>query len=108
MDDFYVWEFSKWKRWLFMITLSLFIALFLWFGRPSSLFVFSKDTPTALIKGNESEENISLTFNISWGEEKDEGILKDIKQNQVQSTFFVSVDWKVRHPALVICYFIDK
>ncbi|HLS59859.1 MAG TPA: polysaccharide deacetylase family sporulation protein PdaB [Virgibacillus sp.] len=108
MDDFYVWEFSKWKRWLFIITLSLFIALFLWFGRPSSLFVFSKDTPTALIKGNESEENISLTFNISWGEEKVEGILKELKQNQVQATFFVSGEWAERHPAIVERIIEDK
>jgi len=70
MDDFYVWEFSKRKRWLFLIIFSLCIALFLWFGRHSSLFVFTKDTPTALIKGNESEANISLTFNISWGKRK--------------------------------------
>src|SRR5690625_3532768 len=108
MDDFYVWEFSKRKRWLFLIIFSLCIALFLWFGRHSSLFVFTKDTPTALIKGNESEANISLTFNISWGEEKVEGILKELKQNQVQATFFVSGEWAERHPAIVERIIEDK
>src|SRR5690625_4526445 len=108
MDDFYVWEFSKRKRWLFLIIFSLCIALFLWFGRHSSLFVCTKDTPTALIKGNESEANISLTFNISWGEEKVEGILKELKQNQVQATFFVSGEWAERHPAIVERIIEDK
>lgn len=101
MGHFYVWEFNKWKRWTIIILFSLFAAVFLWFERDGAFTVFSKDEPTALSKGNANETNIALTFNISWGDEKIVEILKQLEQNQVQASFFVSGEWAEKHPDIV-------
>lgn len=55
----------------------------------------------ALMKGNEKEKNIALTFNISWGDEKVHDILKVLKKHDVRATFFVSGEWAERHPHII-------
>lgn len=95
---FYVWKFDKWKRWVVIVLLALFTALFLWIEQFSSFTIFTtKEEPTALVKGNPNESDIALTFNISWGEEKVYDILNELEKNQVQATFFVSGEWAERH-----------
>ena len=101
MQDFYVWELHKWKRWLVVVLFALVAATFLWFEKDGAFFVFSKESSTALVKGNADETNISLTFNISWGEEKVNDILKELAENEVQATFFVSGEWAERHPEIL-------
>ncbi|MFD1040366.1 polysaccharide deacetylase family sporulation protein PdaB [Virgibacillus byunsanensis] len=101
MSHFYVWRFNRWKRWMIIVLFALFTATFLWFERDGAFSVFSQDKPTALSKGNANEENIALTFNISWGEERVHDILKQLEQNQVQATFFVSGEWAERHPGVL-------
>src|SRR5690625_490516 len=101
MGNFYVWNFNKWKRWTIIVLFSLFAAVFLWFERDGAFTVFSKDEPTALSKGNANETNIALTFNISWGDEKIDDILKQLEQNQVHASFFVSGEWAEKHPDIV-------
>lgn len=101
MQYFYVLEFSKWKRWVIIILLSLFTAVFLWFEQNGTYSVFSKQEPSAFSKGDANEEAISLTFNISWGEEKVFDILKQLESDQVQATFFVSGEWAERHPDIL-------
>lgn len=102
MQHFYVWNFSTWKRWLFIVLLAFFTATFLWFENNGSFSVISKEKEvTALTKGNPNEPNLSLTFNISWGEEKVHDILKELEQQQVIATFFVSGEWAERHPDLI-------
>src|SRR5699024_6713757 len=91
MGHFYTFKIQHLKRWVIVIILALFTATFLWFEQTSSFSVLSsQDKPTALTKGNAEESNISLTFNISWGEEKVYDILNELKKNDVQATFFVS------------------
>ncbi|SDR14195.1 polysaccharide deacetylase family sporulation protein PdaB [Virgibacillus salinus] len=101
MEHFYVVRFNKWKRWLIVFIFALFTATFLWFESEGALSVFSEDEPVALTKGNASESNIALTFNISWGEDKVHAILKQLDQKQVQATFFVSGEWAERHPEIL-------
>lgn len=101
MQHFYVLEFTKWKRWMFIILLALFTATFLWFERDGAFSIFSKEQPTALTKGNPNESAIALTFNISWGEEKVYDILKQLEQHQATATFFVSGEWAERHPDII-------
>ncbi|WP_164670719.1 polysaccharide deacetylase family sporulation protein PdaB [Virgibacillus doumboii] len=101
MDHFYVLRFHKWKRWLIVMLFAFFTAAFLWFQSDGAFSAFSKEEPTALTKGDANEPNIALTFNISWGEEKVHDILKDLKQKQVQATFFVSGEWAERHPKIL-------
>lgn len=101
MKHFYVWNFGQWKRWTIVVLFALFAATFLWFERGGVLSVSSKPDPAIFAKGNEDEKNISLTFNISWGEEKVHDILTQLAQNQTPATFFVSGEWAERHPDIV-------
>lgn len=102
LQHFYVLNFSKWKRWLFIILLAFFTATFLWFENNRTFSVLSTGKEvSALTKGNPNEPNLSLTFNISWGEEKIHDILKELEEHQVTATFFVSGEWAERHPDLI-------
>lgn len=76
--------------------------LLVWTQTPSIISVFSnEEEPVALSKGNEDLEDIALTFNISWGEEKVESILEALEKEDVQATFFVSGEWAERHPDIL-------
>lgn len=99
-EHFYVWRF-KWKKWLTIIGCAMAAAIFLWFQQVNVWSVFSGEKSSILGKGNKKEPNISLTFNISWGEERAHDILKQLKEHQVQATFFVSGEWAERHPDIV-------
>jgi len=101
MEHFYTFRFNRWKRWLVIIVFALFTAGILFFGRNGSFFVFSPNESGAFSKGNVDEESIALTFNISWGEEKVHDILEQLKENDVQATFFLSGEWAERHPDIV-------
>ncbi|WP_077303267.1 polysaccharide deacetylase family sporulation protein PdaB [Virgibacillus pantothenticus] len=101
MQHFYVWRFNKWKRWFAVAVVALFTATFLWLEWNGEFTVFSNKEPTAMSKGNANENNIALTFNISWGEERVDHILKRLKEEGVQATFFVSGEWAEKHPDIV-------
>ncbi|NBJ70781.1 MULTISPECIES: polysaccharide deacetylase family sporulation protein PdaB [Clostridia] len=101
MQHFYVWRFNKWKRWFAVAAVALFTATFLWLEWNGEFTVFSNKEPTAMSKGNANENNIALTFNISWGEERVDHILKRLKEEGVQATFFVSGEWAEKHPDIV-------
>lgn len=102
LQFFYVWKFSRWKRWGLIVLLALFTAIFLWIEQFGAFSVFTtKDEATALVKGNPDEKNIALTLNISWGEEKVHDILDVLEKNQIQATFFVSGEWAERHPEIL-------
>ncbi|MEN2466568.1 polysaccharide deacetylase family sporulation protein PdaB [Ornithinibacillus sp. JPR2-1] len=101
MNHFYVWRFSRIKRWALVAILAFFTAGFLWFESNGVFSVFSKNEAVALTKGSSKEPNIALTFNISWGEEKVHDILKQLEEHQVQATFFVSGEWAEKHPDIL-------
>lgn len=101
MDHFYVIKIRNALRWGIVIILAFATALFLWIGNNNFLSVFGKEVPAAISRGNKEQPNIALTFNISWGEEKVHDILDQLKEHQVQATFFLSGEWAERHPAIV-------
>lgn len=101
MKHFYVWNFTKKKRYITIAIISFIVALLFFIQTTPFSFVFSKDQQTALTKGNRNENNVALTFNISWGEEKVYGILDVLKKNKVRATFFVSGEWAERHPQII-------
>lgn len=100
MHFFYIWKF-RWRRWTVVVLLALFTATLLWMDQYGAFSFFTKEEPTALIRGNENENNIALTFNISWGEEKVYDILEQLDKHQTQATFFVSGEWAERHPEIL-------
>ncbi|SDK57180.1 polysaccharide deacetylase family sporulation protein PdaB [Sediminibacillus albus] len=102
MEHFYVLKWNRWKRWAFIMIAALFSAFILWIDSESTLSVFSsKESPAALSKGNDQDPDIALTFNISWGNEKVEPILEQLKKHKAKATFFLSGEWAERHPEIV-------
>lgn len=102
MSYFYAWRISKWKRYVYIGLFALISAVVIWSESTGSFSVFSSsDEPAAFVKGNSKENKIALTFNISWGEEKVFDILKQLKDHNVQATFFVSGEWAERHPDIL-------
>ncbi|MEI3613233.1 polysaccharide deacetylase family sporulation protein PdaB [Pseudogracilibacillus sp. SO30301A] len=101
MQHFYVFNFNKKKRFFAIVLLGLITAFFIIIEPARFLFVFSKDQQTALTKGNIDENQLALTFNISWGEEKVFDILNVLKEQDVRATFFVSGEWAERHPQII-------
>lgn len=102
MSYFYAWRFSKWKRFLYIGLFALIAAVIIWSESTGSYSVFSNSEKTsAFVQGNSKDNSIALTFNISWGEEKVFDILKQLKEHNVQATFFVSGEWAERHPDIL-------
>lgn len=101
MKYFYVIHANKWKRTFIIVLFAFFAAVFLWAERGGIWSVFNDAEETVLSKGNANEENIAITFNISWGEEKVHDILEQLAEHKVRATFFVSGEWAERHPDIL-------
>ncbi len=83
--------------------MSFFAAVYLLTETTSTYSVFSTENgPQALVKsGQEDSKQVSLTFNISWGQEKVYDVLDVLKKENVHATFFVSGEWAERHPDIL-------
>lgn len=101
MGHFYVWKFSRRNKIVVLLTLSLLCALLIYIKPLQIYSVFKEDESVAITRGNVKENNVSLTFNISWGEEKVYDILKVLEEQEVRATFFVSGEWAERHPQIL-------
>jgi len=102
MDFFYTIKMRTLKFWGLGFVLAFFVAMFLWLGTNDTFTASSPSEETsALVKGNPDASDISLTFNISWGEERVFDILETLKEHDVQATFFVSGEWAERHPNIL-------
>lgn len=101
MQHFYVWKFKARYGFLFIFLFLFITFLFIYMKPFPILSVFQEDEPTAVTKGNEANNKVSLTFNISWGDTKVYDILKSLKQYDIQATFFVSGEWAERHPHIL-------
>lgn len=90
------------KTLLLILPISFFVALFLFLESNYSSMVFSsKEEPRALQTGNEANNAIALTFNISHGDEQALPILERLEKEDVTATFFLSGEWAERHPDIV-------
>ncbi|WP_174734567.1 polysaccharide deacetylase family sporulation protein PdaB [Mesobacillus harenae] len=100
MNFFYVLNGKTIKQVFIVIIAALFTSWYLYIENIVQLPAFStKDGPKAVYKG---DEDLALTFNIGWGDEKAEPILDVLKAEKVQTaTFFLAGAWAERHPDLV-------
>lgn len=102
VQHFHVWKWSSLKRWGLVVIAALFCAIFLVVERDSAFSVFSTDKgPRALISSGEKGKDVSLTFNISWGQQQVYPILDTLKKHGVKATFFVNGEWAERHPEIL-------
>jgi polysaccharide deacetylase family sporulation protein PdaB len=100
MNFFYVLNTRMLKQLSLILIVAFFTAWFLYLENLVNLPVFSTSNgPKAVYRG---EKDIALTFNIGWGDEKAEPILKILeKENVKTATFFLAGSWAERHPDLV-------
>lgn len=103
MNRIYVIHAKKIKQTLIVAIAALFTAGILYVENVVQYPVFSAISgPKAIYKGESKGNKVSLTFDISWGDEKALPILDTLKRNQISNaTFFISASWAERHPAIV-------
>lgn len=81
-----------------MICLVLIIVAFVGIGNAS--IAMSLDNK-AIYRGNENESNVSLMFNVYWGTEYIEPILKVLEKQGVKTTFFIGGSWATKNNVLL-------
>ncbi len=60
-----------------------------------------KDLPPAPVyKGNEEKKMVSFLINVAWGNEYIPDMLKTLKENNIEATFFLEGRWVKKHPEL--------
>ncbi|WP_079504225.1 polysaccharide deacetylase family protein [Mesobacillus jeotgali] len=100
MNFFYVMNAKSIKTVFVIVVAAFFTAWFFYMENMVQVPAFSaKDGPKAIYQG---ENDLALTFNIGWGDEKAGPILDVLaKQKAGAVTFFLSGSWAERHPDLV-------
>ncbi|MFC0275059.1 polysaccharide deacetylase family sporulation protein PdaB [Metabacillus herbersteinensis] len=103
MNQFYVFHVKKVKRLVIILIAAFFTAGILYVENVVHLPVFSSsDGPKAVYRGDTKNTEVSLTFDISWGDVMAEPILDTLKKQGItNTTFFLSASWAERHPDLV-------
>ncbi|MCG8398603.1 polysaccharide deacetylase family sporulation protein PdaB [Bacillus atrophaeus] len=103
MNHFYVWHIKRVKQIIIIIIAAFATAGFFYIQKAVPLPVFSTDSgPKAIYKGETKSDSVSLTFDISWGDERALPILDTLKTNGIKNaTFFLSASWAERHPDTV-------
>lgn len=103
MNQFHVIYMKKIKQLAMIIVAAFFTAGILYVENVLNYPVFStSDGPKAIYRGESKNNEIALTFDISWGDVKAEPILDTLKkQNIKNATFFLSASWAERHPDIV-------
>jgi polysaccharide deacetylase family sporulation protein PdaB len=98
---FWIINGKRFKQYLIIVVSAFFAAAIVYVeGNQLSVFFNEKD-PSALYKVETKEKKVSLSFDISWGDEKVHDVLKVLKSQNLKTTFFVSGEWAERHPDIV-------
>jgi polysaccharide deacetylase family sporulation protein PdaB len=95
---------ARLKQLIIILVAALFTGIFLFMQTNTmGVPVFStKDGPKAIYKNEQQRNKLSLTFDISWGDEKPSMILDELKTANIKNaTFFLSASWAERHPDIV-------
>ncbi|MEB1809776.1 MAG: polysaccharide deacetylase family sporulation protein PdaB [Bacillaceae bacterium] len=101
MKFFFVLNGKKLKQLSIIIVAAFFTAGILFVERNEIMVFSTSDGPQAFYKAKTNEKVLSLSFNISWGDQRAIPILDILKDKEVQATFFLSGSWAERHPEIV-------
>lgn len=103
MNHFYVWHMKRIKQLIIIMIAAFATASFFYVQNLLPLPVFSTETGAkAVYRGDSDTNEVALTFNISWGDQKAMPILDTLKANGIKdATFFLSASWAERHPDVV-------
>ncbi|WP_457983091.1 polysaccharide deacetylase family sporulation protein PdaB [Bacillus paralicheniformis] len=103
MNHFYVWHMKRIKQLIIIMIAAFATASFFYVQNLLPLPVFSTESGAkAVYRGDSDTNEVALTFNISWGDQKAMPILDTLKVNGIKdATFFLSASWAERHPDVV-------
>lgn len=103
MNFFFILNGKRVKQIIIIIVAAFFTASIFYIENVIQQPVFStKNGPRAIYKGDNKEKKVSLTFDISWGDEKAIPILDTLKKEGItNTTFFLSAEWAESHPDIV-------
>lgn len=103
MNHFYVWHMKRIKQLIIIMIAAFATASFFYVQNLLPLPVFSTESGAkAVYRGDSDTNEVALTFNISWGDQKAMPILDTLKANGIKdATFFLSASWAERHPDVV-------
>ncbi len=84
------------------------IGLFFLTYTSDTLSAFSNTSSISPIyAGNTSSNNITLMFNVYWGNEYLDCILGTLKENNIKTTFFIGGTWAEKYPELLQKIYTD-
>lgn len=83
------------------IIVFVLIGLFFITYTSDALSAFSSVDKTPIYAGNLSSKNITLMFNVYWGNEYLDNILSVLDENGITTTFFVGGTWAEKYPELL-------
>jgi polysaccharide deacetylase family sporulation protein PdaB len=103
VNHFYVWHIKRIKQLIIIMIAAFATASFFYVQNLLPLPVFSTEGGAkAVYRGDSDTNEVALTFNISWGDQKAMPILDTLKANGIKdATFFLSASWAERHPDVV-------
>lgn len=102
MTFFMIIKMKQLKKLFFIFSFGAIVVFFILINDNVGSTVFSSaDHPSALMRGNEKNQEISLTFNLTWGDQMLEPILDQLDEESVAATFFLLGEWAEHHPHLV-------
>jgi polysaccharide deacetylase family sporulation protein PdaB len=103
VNHFYVWHMKRIKQLIIIMIAAFATASFFYVQNLLPLPVFSTESGAkAVYRGDSDTNEVALTFNISWGDQKAMPILDTLKANGIKdATFFLSASWAERHPDVV-------
>ncbi|QPA31098.1 polysaccharide deacetylase family sporulation protein PdaB [Thermaerobacillus caldiproteolyticus] len=102
MSFFYALNVRSLKKGFIIVVAALFTASILYVEGINYPTFSTPSGPKAVYKAEKSKHEISLTFDISWGDQNALPILDTLKKNGIKNaTFFLSASWAERHPAIV-------
>lgn len=104
MKIFWVIRITTIKKWAILLVAALFTAGVI-YADQDQLAVFlqtDQQEPQAIYRVETDEMKLALTFDISWGSERQGPILDILEQKGVsKATFFLSSPWAEYHPEIV-------
>jgi polysaccharide deacetylase family sporulation protein PdaB len=102
MNFFYVLNGHVLKKTLIIVIAAFFTASILYIQQKNNPAFSTPTGPKAVYKAEKSKNEVALTFDISWGDEKAIPILDTLKKHGIKNaTFFLSASWAERHPNIV-------
>lgn len=102
MKFFWIFNGAKFKQY-FVIMMAAVFAIGIAYAEKQNIAVYTLGSgPAAIYKVETNQKKLSLTFDISWGEQRVTPILDILEQKGVKkATFFLSAEWSKEHPEIV-------